>query len=185
MAPALDRSRPLRLVAVKYDGRVHWETVPCYPVLERDGLVVVGYDGDHDFIHHTRGVHLRGELRIRGLGFFWADRWYNVFYNRGIHPERGPFAYFYCNVALPPEREPGALRFCDLDVDVTWRAGEEPFVEDEDEFAAHAERFGYPRAIRERVPAVARRLLDDMRRRRFPFDGAAEALWASCFGDGG
>ena len=51
----------------------------------------------------------------------------------------------YVNIATPATWDDGTLRFVDLDLDVIWRADSgEVILDDEDEFALHQVRFGYP-----------------------------------------
>lgn len=75
------------------------------------------------------------------------------------------------NVALPSTWRDGTLRFVDLDLDVIWLADGTVLIDDEDEFAEHRERFGYPPDLVER----AWRAVGDVRglidRGEEPFDG--------------
>jgi protein associated with RNAse G/E len=79
----------------------------------------------------------------------------------------------YVNIATPATWHDGTLRFIDLDLDVIWRAESgEVILDDEDEFAQHQVRFGYPRDLIEQVQHSAREVLQLIAQSAYPFDGS-------------
>lgn len=66
----------------------------------------------------------------------------------------------------------------DMDLDVVEATdGRGTFIDDEDEFAEHRERFGYPDAVVASVEARAETLLARVRTGGTPFDDATAAHW--------
>ncbi|MER7177826.1 DUF402 domain-containing protein [Streptomyces mesophilus] len=62
---------------------------------------------------------------------------------------RPPGPEVYCDVSTPAQwaRDGAEVRIVDLDLDVVRLPGAEPHIEDEDEFAVHRERLGYPEHV--------------------------------------
>ena len=79
----------------------------------------------------------------------------------------------YCDIATPARWvEPAAVEVVDLDLDVRRRrASGLVEVLDEDEFAAHRERFGYPPEVRRRALAAAEWLVAALGDGTQPFAG--------------
>ena len=131
---------PLLLRVTKYNGEAHWI----------QHLRVVSYDGLLLQAHSPAGSPIftsRGEFRSRydSYAHFWQDRWYNVF--RLAEPG-AETALWYCNVTTPPEFGDGEIRYIDLDLDVTVRAGGTIELLDVDEFEEHRLEYGYPPDVR-------------------------------------
>jgi len=79
----------------------------------------------------------------------------------------------YVNVATPATWSDGTLRFIDLDLDVIWRSDTgEVILDDEDEFALHQVRFGYPSDLIARAWRTGGEVRDMIARRSYPFDGS-------------
>lgn len=74
------------------------------------------------------------------------------------------------------------VSYVDLDLDVVERTGAPAFIDDEDEFAEHAVQFGYPAELVARARADAEAVLEAVRRREAPFDGATAAGWLGQLG---
>ena len=152
----------LLLRVTKYDGEAHW--IQRLRVLSDDGLLLRA--------HASAGAPIftsRGEFRSRYESFvhFWRDRWYNVF--RLAEPGEET-ALWYCNVTTPPELEGGEIRYIDLDLDVTVRAGGTIELLDADEFEEHRLKYGYPQDVVEHAQAAVGELSALARRNQFPFD---------------
>lgn len=126
-----------------------------------------------------------------GVGFFGDVGWTPAFY-RG-HPE-GMRVYSDLSTVPQWRRLPAGLfaarsraRFevsaVDLDLDViAFESGaDEPrgqyFIDDEDEFAEHAVRYGYPAAVVAQVRADADALLTAVRAGDPPYDEATQKRW--------
>ncbi len=72
------------------------------------------------------------------------------------------------------EGEPAAI---DMDLDVLRDDDRGTFVDDEDEWAAHQVRYGYPADVIARLEAVTARLAREVGARRAPFDEATAQRW--------
>jgi uncharacterized protein len=83
----------------------------------------------------------------------------------------------YVDISTPPRWDGHVMRAVDLDLDVVLDRAGRVLVDDEDEFAEHRVRFGYP----DDVVALAMRTCDEVRHaieaREPPFDGATAARW--------
>jgi hypothetical protein len=67
----------------------------------------------------------------------------------------------------------------DLDLDVVRRADGRVYVDDEDEFAVHQVSYGYPAEVIAQALESCQAVLDLVRTRTSPFDGATlDAWWA-------
>ncbi|MGW9166679.1 DUF402 domain-containing protein [Agromyces sp. NPDC055658] len=161
----------VRVRATKWDGSPHWAF---------DG-VWLGADEHGEWIGFPPGTRF-----ARPGAEFTADwpsltlvtpsGWVPAF-NLG-HP-RGLGTYV--DLATVPEWRADAsgftVAYVDLDLDVVERDGEAAFIDDEEEFAEHSVRFGYPSELVARVRADADGVLGAVRRREPPFDGATAAAW--------
>lgn len=167
---------PVRVRASKWDGSPHWAF---------DGRWL-GTDEHGDWVGFAPGTRFE-----RPGNAFVAD-WPSV----SLFPRAGWAAGFnsghprglavYVDLATEPAWRPDApgatVSYVDLDLDVVGRDGRPAFVDDEDEFVAHAVRFAYPPALVERVRADADALLASVRRREAPFDGPTAAHWLDRLG---
>lgn len=103
--------------------------------------------------------------RFGGDIYLYDDRWHNA-----SRMKRDGRTWFYVNIATPVEFD-GESFFCiDLDLDVSWYTDEEPRVLDEDEFLAHSQAMRYPADVVDHARAAVDEVLDQIRRRAFPFD---------------
>ena len=84
----------------------------------------------------------------------------------------------YVDIATPPAWEGDVLRSVDLDLDVIQGLAGRVWVDDEDEFADHRVRFGYPAEVVEQAVASCRRVEADVRASEAPFDGSHRAWLA-------
>ena len=142
--------RPVRVECRKWPDAPHWEF---------DG-VRLGVDGHGTWIGITRGTLLASPVRAFHAA---ADHvtlvphdawWLATFY--GDDPRR-PFDT-YVDIATPAVwHGEDLVRAVDLDLDVIQGTTGRIWVDDEDEFAAHRSRLGYPeeRGGRRRSPAAS------------------------------
>lgn len=154
--------KTITLHSAKYNGDPHW----CWQAQ----LLAEGADGW--VCYHPPDIPIAtwaGECRAShySLYQFWPDRWYNVVRAYGRAQGR-PF--FYCNIITPPARDSQGLHWCDLDLDVKIEPDGSIQVMDEEEFAANADKYGYPPEVRARAQAAVITLLDLARRREPPFE---------------
>jgi protein associated with RNAse G/E len=159
--PLVDES-PITVRSLKYDGRVHREW-RARLVARADSLVVVEGVFESEVRHPLLGTLAVG---TRSTEYYWTDRWYSVFRFR---EPGGTLRNYYCNVNRPARFDGRALTFVDLDIDVLVAPDFSYSVLDEDEFAAHAARYEYPREVHEQVPRALADLIEMIEGRRFPF----------------
>ncbi len=84
-----------------------------------------------------------------------------------------PLWELYVNIGTPCEWEGSAVRQVDLDLDVVRTRAGSIEVLDEDEFADHQLRFGYPPALIEGARRATAEVIDLLTRGAEPFDAAA------------
>ncbi len=69
-----------------------------------------------------------------------AGQWWTAVFN-----DPPASAEIYCDIATPPQwTHPGEVTMVDLDLDVIRRRDGQVLLDDEDEFAEHQVRYGYP-----------------------------------------
>jgi hypothetical protein len=115
-----------------------------------------------------RGLEAPRQIPAGFVSLVPKDAWWEAeFYRSDSRCE------VYVNIGTPCERFPRRIRQVDLDLDVVRRWDGAVEVLDEDEFADHQVRFGYPPELIEgarRATAEAEQMLE---RRVEPFDRAA------------
>ncbi|MGG1552965.1 DUF402 domain-containing protein [Paenibacillus ferrarius] len=157
---------PIR--ALKYGNRPHydWETT----LLERGDahLFVLGHHG-RQLRHYTKGKTFTIDRWT--VEFFPLDAWFTV----SADVVDGRIVQYYCNICEPPRLEQDGVSFIDLDLDLIYRDGVWQVV-DEDEFAEHTVKFGYPPELVNRVWQELAKLQARIASRQFPFDGSMERL---------
>lgn len=160
----LPSGAPIAVASTKFDGSLHYS----YPV------TVVADEGDRLWTWLAAGTPMRsyrgGRIAPRdGLQYHEAGRYWNleVMWDAGWRPTR-----HYVNIATPSTWDDRALRFVDLDLDVSWWADGRVVLLDEDDFAAHRDRFGYPGWLVDRAWAAVDEIRGLISRRQPPFDGS-------------
>lgn len=161
----------MKTVAVhstKYDGSLHYRYDAAL-VHESAELLMI-YVPPGTPIDCYRGQHV---ARYHSLGLLWADRSYNL--EVSWYADWRPRMH-YVNVATPATWHDGTIRFIDLDLDVIWRAeNDEVILDDEDEFALHQLRFGYPSDLIARCWQSSMDVRELIAQRTYPFDGSLNA----------
>jgi len=140
----------VRVVYRKYDGTAHRD-YPARRLVEDDLGIWLGVRIGTRSIYHGRP----SVERIPFVLLVPHQQWWTCMFNP---PPRT--SEVYCDIASPAEWEDGTVHLIDLDLDVV-RRRTSGLVElrDEDEFAEHRVRFGYPDAVVEPAWAAARWLL--------------------------
>jgi hypothetical protein len=122
----------------KYDHSLHWQ----------HAMVQLGEDGHGIWLGAPVGTVYRSGVAGRGYAtresrimLFPRDAWWTALFLAA--PAR---LDVYCDVTTPPTwPRPGEVTMVDLDLDVCRiRGSGAVFVDDEDEFARHRVRYGYP-----------------------------------------
>lgn len=160
------RTIPLR--STKYDGSLHYQY--STRLVREDPDLLLVYVGPGTPIKSYRGAMYATH---HSLQFYWSDRQYNL--HVSWYADWRPRLH-YINVATPATWADGTIHFIDLDLDVIWRAQtDEVILDDEDEFALHQVRFGYPPALIEECLRSSATVIDLIARRVYPFDGSMYA----------
>lgn len=125
----------VRVVYRKYDGALHWNQVGHYLGEDEHGHWV----GMPPQTEARRGyeppvIHPQAHVLV-----FPRDGWWTAVFN--AEPER---TEIYCDITTVPEWRDGEVTMVDLDLDVRRRRDGTVQVLDEDEFAEHQLRYGYP-----------------------------------------
>lgn len=187
--PSLSPTEPGTPVLVRYrkwDGTRHWSFDGLYLGADEHGPWV-GFRAGTRFARPGASYRSTGP----GVGFFGDVGWTPVLYRGHPHGMRS-----YSDLTTVPRwrRLPGGAlapraraRFevtaVDLDLDVIAFEPDaaEPrgqyFIDDEDEFAEHTVRYGYPPEVVARVRADADALLAVVRAEEPPYDGATAERW--------
>jgi protein associated with RNAse G/E len=154
--------------STKYDGSLHYR-YPLTVVREEPNLLML-YGPPGTVCESYRGQLLAS---YHSLELYWSDRFYNltVMWHADWRPRN-----HYVNIATPATWHDGTLRFIDLDLDVIWRADTgEVILDDEDEFALHQVRFGYPSELIAQAQRSGEEVREMIARRSYPFDGSLHA----------
>jgi uncharacterized protein len=160
--------KPFPVHSTKYDGSIHYRYEMTL-VREEPGLLVL-YGAPGTPLESYRGQQV---APYHALEFYWSEHHYNLSVN--WRADWTPRSY-YINIATPATWADGTLRFIDLDLDVIWRADTgEVILDDEDEFALHQVRFGYPSDLIAQVWRSSEAVRDMIARRIPPFDGSMHA----------
>ncbi len=154
--------RAVTVRTYKYDGSEHrhWRAQVSK---QEDSLIVLDARFEEEIRHPLLGTVARDTSSIE---YYWLDRWYNVF--RFVEPT-GELRNFYCNVNVPPVLQNDVLSYIDLDMDVLVAPDFSYSVLDEDEFAANAALFNYPKEVLDKSESALKELISLIEQRAFPF----------------
>ena len=170
----------VRVAMTKWGDRPHWELDATY----------LGSDVHGDWVGVPAGtLNARPGARfvseVDAVTLVPADpdlRWcLPTFHAPGI------WCTAYVDITTPATWDGPVLRAVDLDLDVVRGAGHgdrggRVWIDDEDEFADHRVRFGYPADVVAAAVATAERVHAAVTEGRAPFDGVAER-WLARLGD--
>jgi uncharacterized protein len=162
---------PVEIRYTKWGGHGHWRFTLTPLGSDRFGWWLAGRAGTPQ----QRGE----EPPVRSpTGFVMlvpaAGSW-TAFWN--AYAPASPFEV-YVDVTTRPVRAPGLVTAVDLDLDVVRRRDGRVEVLDEDEFAEHQVRYGYPREVVDGARSTARWLVDAVSARVAPFDDTGPAWLA-------
>ncbi|MEE4594606.1 DUF402 domain-containing protein [Streptomyces sp. DSM 41524] len=153
----------------KYDGSLHWN-LRMRRLGEDEHGVWLGLPGG--------GVMRKGygpmvPIACAHVILLPRDAWWTAAFNA---PPRE--TEIYCDIATPPEwLSSHEVSMVDLDLDVIRkRTDGSTLMDDEDEFAEHQVRYGYPADVIAEAEAAGRWLMDAVDGRAEPF-GAASRAW--------
>ncbi len=155
----------------KWEHRPHWEFEALF----------LGSDDRGDWIGIPAGTFMSRP----GAEVTTAVNQVSLVPTTGLDAERAWLATFhalggsvntYVDISTPPMWDGNVLRATDLDLDVVRETTGEIWVDDEDEFAEHRVRFGYPAETVELALNSCARIRRAMEAKLTPFDGVAD-LW--------
>ncbi|MDQ7906660.1 DUF402 domain-containing protein [Phytohabitans sp. ZYX-F-186] len=153
----------VRVVYRKYDGSAHRD-YPARRLAEDDLGTWLGVTAGTRSVYH-------GRPSVEQIPFVLLvphDAWWTGMFNP---PPRT--SEVYCDIATPAEWEGDTVRIVDLDLDVVRRRATGAVeLRDEDEFAEHRERFGYPDDVVANAQTAAGWLLDALGDGTEPFASA-------------
>ena len=153
----------VRVVYRKYDGSAHRDYPARRLAVDETGTWL-GVDAGTSSVYH-------GRPSVEQIPFVLLiphGQWWTAMFNP---PPRT--SEVYCDIATPAEWEGDTVRIVDLDLDVVRRRATGAVeLRDEDEFAEHRERFGYPDDVTDNAQAAARWLLGALGDGTEPFASA-------------
>ncbi|MEO3742828.1 DUF402 domain-containing protein [Plantactinospora sp. B5E13] len=157
----------VRVVYRKYDGTPHRD-YPARRLTEDELGVWLGVTaGTHSIYHGRPSVE-----QIPFVLLVPHDAWWTTMFNP---PPRT--SEVYCDIATPARWEGDTVHLVDLDLDVVRRRSTELVeLRDEDEFAEHRIRFGYPDELVTQARAAAQWLYGALGDGTEPF-GSAYRKW--------
>ena len=162
----------VRCVLGKWGGRPHWEF----------DAVLLGSDEHGDWL----GIEA-GTLMVRpGAEYVAPVPQVGLCPAPGPDEDRGWLATFharggqvqvYVDMTTPPVWDGSTLTAVDLDLDVVRGNSGRVWVDDEDEFAEHRMRFGYPDDVVRLAMASCDRVRTAMIAGAAPYDGVTHLPW--------
>lgn len=142
----------------KYDGSIHYR-YPVEIIAQTDTAIAV-------FVAANVPLHsYRGDFRttMHILQLFFADVYHNI--SIAWEYDWSPRMH-YVNIATPATWNDGRVTAIDLDLDLILKPETDKIIlDDEDEFTAHIDRFGYPDELIRRCRAEVDRLWPAMEAR--------------------
>jgi protein associated with RNAse G/E len=158
----------VRVVYRKYDGALHWNYA-CEHLGEDEHGVWVGAAAGTPV---RRGELATGPVEAPHVLLFPRAGWWTGCFNAVPHQTE-----IYCDITtVPVWPSAGEVTMIDLDLDVRRRRTGAVELLDEDEFAEHRVRYGYPADVIAGAEESAGWLLDAVRRHAEPF-GRAYLPW--------
>ncbi len=158
----------VRVVYRKYDGALHWNHDSVLLGEDEYGVWV----GTPAGTRVRRGTERTVVLAAAHVQLFPRDAWWTGSFH--AMPSR---VEIYCDITTVPSwPTPDEVTMVDLDLDVCRRRGGRVELLDEDEFAVHQVRYGYPLEIVERARATAEELFAAVTAAVEPF-GSAYRPW--------
>lgn len=176
----MQQGAPVDIVMTKWGGRPHWVFPTTY----------LGCDEHGDWLGIPAGTHFSrpgaeytspvDQVTLVPAAGEDVDRaWLASFHagpGAGFADVTGPVDV-YVDIATPPEWSGSTVASVDLDLDVVRGVSGRVWIDDEDEFAEHRVRFGYP----DDVVGLALRSCDQVQAavssRAAPYDGATARRW--------
>jgi uncharacterized protein len=162
-------SRDVRVVYTKYDGSLHWHQSLRYLGEDEHGIWLGAQAGSTA----QRGSEPPVRFDAPMAQLIPAAQWWTAVFNAA--PAR---LDVYCDISTRARWvHPGEVTMIDLDLDVLRRREDQQvLIVDEDEFAEHQVRFGYPAEVISQAEQAAAWLYDAISGGAEPF-GSAYLGW--------
>ena len=160
---------PVRLEMTKWGDLPHWELAATYLGADEHGDwigIPVGTPMARPGASFTTEVAQVG-LVPRGVG------WVSTFHAPGWRIAT------YVDMTAVPWWDGTTCRTVDLDLDVIRTGDGDVLLDDEDEFAEHQVRYGYPAEVVALAEESAAWVLQAVLEERAPFDGSTADRWLS------
>jgi uncharacterized protein len=152
----------VRVVYRKYDGSLHWNH-PARLLGEDEHGTWLGVPAQTRVF---KGEPEWGPVEAPFTILMPRDAWWTATFNAEPHRTE-----VYCDITTVPHwPTPSLVTMVDLDLDVRRRRAGAVDLLDEDEFADHRVRFGYPPEVVSAAEAAANWLYTAVRERVEPFD---------------
>jgi hypothetical protein len=162
---------PVRCEMTKWPDRPHWVFGGTYLGADAQGEWI-GFPAGSRFTRPGAEVTMPNDQ----VGLVPAETLEERGWLAAFH---GPGSDFrlYVDMATPPYWDGDVVRSVDLDLDVIQGLSGRVWVDDEDEFADHRVRWGYPPDVVRGAMAAASWVEAAVRDRRAPFDGETHLPW--------
>ena len=152
------------LVLRKYDGRPHRRVRGRWLGADEHGTWIG--TPRRTVVRYSYGLRRIEWTRHDAVRLIPHDGWWTATFTAA--PSRSEI---YCDVTTPARRtRPGEITVVDLDIDlIRFRADHRVVIDDEDEFARHRTRFGYPPEVVAQATGAATHLHEALTRDMEPF----------------
>jgi uncharacterized protein len=159
--------RDVRLVFTKYDGSLHWHQTMRYLGQDQHGVWLGARAGSTA----QRGSEPPVRFDAPSVQLVPVGQWWTAVFN-----DPPASAEIYCDISTPPEwTSPDYVTMVDLDLDVIRRRRDgQVLLDDEDEFAEHQVRYGYPPELIRSAEQAAAWLLAAVSAGAEPFASASQ-----------
>lgn len=154
----------------KWDGSLHWHFTTYELGTDEHGLWLGAPDGTPVRRGAREPVRSQAFALLIPLRGWWTAVW------NDLSAEEKAFSFeVYVDVCTPPERDAGVVSAIDLDLDVARRPDGTTLLLDEDEFAEHRKRYGYPPRVVDHARAAAASVVQSVESRAEPFASVGSA----------
>ncbi|GAA1902628.1 DUF402 domain-containing protein [Streptantibioticus ferralitis] len=152
----------VRVVYTKYDGALHWHQYATRLGEDQHGVWLGCPAGNTAQRGHEPPITYDHAFVL----LIPRDAWWTAVFNAAPHRTE-----IYCDISTVPQWRDGMVTMADLDLDVVRRRGGSLFVDDEDEFAEHRVRYGYPAEVVQSAEHAAQWLMKAIGEGVEPFGG--------------
>jgi len=162
---------PVRVVTTKWRDRPHWEYDGRYLGRDRHGDWI-GFPAGTTFARPGVDLTMPNHQVALVPAEDAEQRWWLA----GFHGPGGEVR-LYVDMTSPPRWDGAVLHAIDLDLDVIEGLTGRVWVDDEDEFADHRIRYGYPDDLVRLAVASCEAVRLAVESATAPYDGRVSAYW--------